>query len=164
VSAPIEIIGKVTGVEQVVGHMRSIGMGFSQRVPMTVKALGIELQRRVREVYLLGPRPQKLARKTGRLSRSINEKMTEPEKFTYVSTVGTNVKYGAYWEKGFDMKVGAYTRGGRRALSDKVRAWYEARHPAGTKHIEARPFLVPALDDMRAEIRERLVKALSGVK
>lgn len=158
----IQVTGQVLGTASVVGHMKSAAMGFSKRVPMTVRALGIELQRRVREVYLLGPRPDKLARKTGRLSRSINEKFSEPETHTYQSTVGTNVGYGAAWEKGFDAKVGAYSRGGKPSASDRARAWYEARHPAGTKHYDARPFLIPALNDMRADIRARLVAAMSG--
>lgn len=159
----IEVKGSVLGTEAITSKLSKAGVSFSARVPMTLRALGIELQRRVKEVYLNGPRPGHLGRKTGRLSRSINEKLTEPRHWEFVETVGTNVGYGRYWELGFDMKVGAYSRGGRPAFNDKVRAYYEAKHPQGIKHVEARPFLQPALDDMRAEIRARLVAAISGV-
>jgi hypothetical protein len=37
---------------------------------------------------------------------------------------------------------------------------YIAKHPPGTKQVAARPFLAPALQEMRAEIVERLQRVL----
>jgi phage gpG-like protein len=159
----IDLTARVTGAEAVVAQLGRAGVNFSQRVPMTVRALGIELQRRVREAYLVGPRPEKLGRKTGRLSRSINEKASQPDQWTYKSTVGTNVSYASIWELGFDRKVGAGARGGPRTiLNERARAKYFQKHPAGMKHYNARPFLVPALADMKDDIRARLVAAITG--
>jgi len=158
----IDLTAQVTGAEAVVAHLGQATTSFSDRVPKTVEALGIELQRRVREFYLLGPRPDHLARVTGRLSRSINQSLTEPEKWTYKSTVGTNVGYGAYWERGFDQKFGAGARGGPRTLlTERARAKYFAARPPGTRW-QQRPFLVPALEDLKGSIRERLVAAITG--
>jgi len=158
----IDLTAQVTGAEAVVAKLSEAGVSFSQRVPKTVEALGIELQRRVREFYLRGPRPDHLGRVTGRLSRSINEKLTQPEQWTWKSTVGTNLAYGAYWERGFDQKIGAGARGGPRTLlTERARAKYFEARPAGVRW-QQRPFLVPALADLKDDIRTRLVAAVTG--
>src|SRR5208282_5539853 len=92
----------------------------NDRIAKAGDQLGVGLARIVTTQYLSGPRPTRLGRVTGRLVTSIprggsetrSRLETEGDRFT--AYVGTNVPYGAAWEKGFDRKVGAGARGGPR--------------------------------------------------
>jgi hypothetical protein len=130
---------------------------------MTVNALGISLRNLVVSKYLNGPRPGHLGvGRTGLLSGNISDLPSEDGN-SFSSSVGTNVPYGRYWEKGFDRKVGAGARGGpQKPMTSLAEMKYQAKHPPGTKHEDARPFLTPALADMKEEIRRRLARAMGG--
>jgi phage gpG-like protein len=155
----IIISGQVIGAEAVQMRLEQTSLAMVKRTRRTVHALGLTMLARVKEIYLSG---ESLNVKSGLLRRRTNEKFTE-DGTSFTSSVGTNIPYGAAWEKGFDRRVGAGARGGpKKPMTDLAAMKYAAKHPPGTKHYDARPFLTPALDDMRAEIRERLVLALGG--
>ncbi len=166
------ITGTILGDRELIARLNAMPRQAKARIDATVQALGYELERKVKTSYLRGPRPTRLGVKTGRLLASITHGAANsrsrfestPDKSIYY--VGTNVEYGKYWEYGFKRKVGAGARGGpglRVATSvgpSKTLATYFAKHPPGIKSVAARPFLRPALDDLRAHITERLGMAL----
>jgi phage gpG-like protein len=138
----------------------------TSEIDPTVRKLGYALQLRVQQNYLRGPRPSKLGVVTGRLLRSITQTGGDGRS-RFVSTetsaifyVGTNVEYAAGWEYGFTRKVGAGARGGPKTLTGKARETYFAKHPPGVRAVAARPFLAPALNDMRSLIVDELTAAL----
>jgi hypothetical protein len=164
------IVGQIVGSELVVAKLAQISVARRNRVRATVNALGVALHNLVVSKYLNGPRPGHLGvGKTGLLWGSINDKPSEDGN-SFSSSVGTNVPYGAYWEKGFDRKIGAGARGGPSvgprlgpgSMTDLAKVKYFAKHPPGTKHEDARPFLTPALADMKDDIRARLAGAMGG--
>ena len=66
----------------------------------------------IKERWLVGPRPQRLGVMTGNLRSGVHGEV-HPNGFT----VGTNVKYGLYWEKGFMRSAGRVSGGSaHRAL------------------------------------------------
>lgn len=163
------ISGYILGDRALLARLDAFPAAAKARVDLTVQALGLELERRVKTNYLRGPRPAKLGVVTGRLLSSITRGGVDsrtrfestPDKSVYY--VGTNVQYGAMWEYGFERKVGAGARGGPRTIkSGPALARYFAKHPPGTKEVGARPFLHPALDDLKPMITEKLGLALKS--
>jgi phage gpG-like protein len=186
----IDLTARVQGADAVVARLSEAAVNFSQRVPKTVHALGLELLKLVKDTYLTG---KALNVRSGRLRRSINERFTESSNFEYKSSVGTNVIYGRFWELGFDgvmkaREVKAHVRKqesrstykivkGKKAVTEEgnavtmlqrrkasqglafVKAHKVSSH---ARKVEPRPFLQPALADMKDEIRARLVAAISG--
>ena len=167
-TAPIVLTGKVVGVEEVTAHLRGSPNKARQLLTVVIRRLGIQLQNKVRFQFLSG---QSLKVKTGRLRNSINEKLITRGD-TILSQVGTAVPYGRFWEKGFSgtENVRAYVR---RQKSRNVRASLEGKRKktiaqgiafvrAHPRHVTvaARPFLRPALQEMRPTIRETITEAL----
>jgi phage gpG-like protein len=146
----VEITGTVLGAGAVVARFAEGSTRAQAIVQRSVQALGLELLARVKSQKLTG---QVLKVQTGRLRRSINEKTTAAGS-TVESVVGTNVSYGRFWELGFhgDVAVRAHTRRGKKA---------DAMVKAHTRRVNAapRPFLAPALEEMRARVLERLTQA-----
>ena len=180
----IDLTGQVKGAEAVVARLNEAGVNFSQRVPKTVHALGLEVLKVAKEWYLTGG---SLNVRSGRLRRSVNEKFTEPAQWTYKSSVGTSLPYGRFWELGFHgfEEVKAHlrrTRGqvkadkaAKKAAKGQRDFWTgkqkEVRNSKGMIQVKAhqrkvdqnpRPFLVPSLEVMKDEIRTRLLHAVSG--
>jgi phage gpG-like protein len=159
------ITGEFRGVGALIHRFDTFPDDVKRNVDRTVRALGFELEAKVKTSYLRGPRPQRLGVKTGRLLSSITQGGSDsrsrfestPEKSLYY--VGTNVSYGALWEHGFNRKVGAGARGGPRNLPGPLMARYIAKHPPGERQVAARPFLSPALEDMRRHIIERITES-----
>lgn len=139
------ITGQVVGAEAVTARFKSASSAATSHVRKEVQQLGLQLQRLIKEKYLTGGA---LGVRTGRLRRSVNEETTV-EGGLVKSAVGTNVVYGAAWERGFDRLVGAGSRGG------KVHP-HVAAAQMSTKSYAPRPFLQPALEEMRPIVRERL--------
>jgi len=163
------ISGYILGDRALLARLDRFPAEAKTRVDLTVQALGLELERRVKTSYLRGPRPQKLGVVTGRLLSSITRGAADsrtrfestPESSVYY--VGTNVPYGAMWEYGFERKVGAGARGGPRTIkSGPALARYFAKHPPGVKQFAARQFLAPALNDLKPLINEKLGAALKS--
>jgi HK97 gp10 family phage protein len=156
------ISGAIVGDRELIQKMERLGPVQHRALVNVITRLSTELSALVKTGYLSG---QALKRKTGRLSRSVNYKIAESSS-SIVGSVGTNVEYGRYWELGFDRAVGAGARGGPRTLIGRARDRYFEKHPPGTRHYDARPFLKPALADMKskiiADIEAALVKATKG--
>ena len=139
---------EVLGVDEV--RERFIGAGERIRAELreTVQTLGIQLQGKVKADYLSGGA---LGVVTGRLRRSVTER-TEASGDSVTSTVGTNLSYGRFWELGFQgvEQVRAHLR--------RMVGGGEAQVRAHSRNVNqaARPFLRPALDDMRATISAEL--------
>ncbi len=160
------ITGYILGDRELVRRLEVMPARAKARLDATVRALGFELENRVKSAYLRGPRPQRLGVRTGRLLSSItaggpqSRSRFESTPTSAMYYVGTNVEYGALWEYGFRRKVGAGARGGPRSLSGAAYARYFAQHPPGVKDVGARAFLAPALHDLKAHIVERIQAAL----
>lgn len=177
------IVGQIVGSELVQAKLAQISLQRQKRVRMTVNALGGDVLKIAKDNYLSGG---SLNTRSGRLRRSVNVKNTD-DGSTFTSTVGTNLAYGRFWEKGFHgtEQVGEYTRRNSAQLQDAYRLrglksgmlgprqrYLSSKHKgegtiivhAFTRKVdqEARPFLQPALADMKAEIRARLAGAMGG--
>jgi len=150
---------RVVGLETLKRDMLALGSKKRMALLKEVKLLTIELQRKVKDEKLSG---QVLKNQTGRLRRSITQKVIDTED-NITGLVGTVVNYGAYWERGFDRKVGAGARGGPRTLETPgALAKYFSEHPPSMKHFAPRSFLLSSLDEMRDQVRARLVSVLDG--
>jgi phage gpG-like protein len=152
----IEVTAKVVGLPEIKTVLEQLSGIVHRRLVRCISALGTELQRDIKE-ELNGP---VLDRVTGRLGRSITQ-VTTDEGDTVRSRTGTNVSYGAYHELGFHgtETVRAHVRTmmrGSKGRSAMVREHERKVNYAG------RPFLRPALDAKRDEIRDRISRALRG--
>jgi phage gpG-like protein len=158
----IEVQAKIVGAETLIANLREMSASSRQRVASTVHALGLETLARVKADYLSG---QALKVRTGRLRRSINEKFTESGA-TFTSSVGTNVSYGRFWELGFHglEEVKQHMRMITMAWGKPVANPHEVTVRAHQRKVNQapRPFLQPALEQMKNEIRARLVSAIEG--
>ena len=151
------VTAEFIGVEKVLSLMESMRPGVSAGIKAEMLRQTITLQNKVKSSYLSG---NPLNVRTVRLKNSITQKVTESDGH-FEGIVGTNVKYGRYWEKGFDRKVGAGARGGPRTITSALAlAKYFMLHQPGTKHYAARPFLVPALNELSPSIRAALIAAV----
>lgn len=157
------ISGFIVGDKALVARIAGAGAVVKAEIDATVQKLGYALQARVQTQKLTG---QVLRVRTGRLRSSIAQGAADSRsRFESTDThayafVGTNVSYGAAWEHGFNRRVGAGARGGPRTLSGKALDSYIRRHPPGVRAVAARPFLAPALFEMRATIQTELGAAL----
>ncbi len=129
-----------------------------------VERLSIVVQTGVKEGKLTG---QVLHVRTGTLRRSINRKITDDSSGVF-ATVGTNVKYAAAHEYGFDgdVTVRAHTRRAQQqmALKGKKRpgkseGTINVRQFTRHMHLPERSFLRSELRDRTPEIRETLRQA-----
>lgn len=157
-SAPVRIHAEVIGAGAVIRRFNVAAEETKKSLADEVQRLTIELQRRVKEGKLTG---QVLHVKTGRLRRSVNVKFTKTDTAIYGS-VGTNVKYGRTWELGFTVPAHDIVPKNKLALF-----WPGADHPVRRVHrpekdVAARPFLAPALAEMKAQVQARLLKAALG--
>lgn len=142
----IEVTTSVVGAEAVQARFAQLSVSMHARIQKRVQALGIELQRKVKEEKLSG---QVLNVRTGNLRRNISEQTTVSGE-SITSSVGTNVPYARFWELGFSgpEQVRSHLRLGR-----PVRAFSRAVNE------RARPFLSSALEEMRSHILDELTRA-----
>lgn len=158
-TAPVIINAQVLGAERVAAHLLGAGPKVRVKVRAQVNRLGLELLTKVKAQKLTG---QVLNVRSGRLRRSITMRMDDQGDM-FQARVGTNVAYGRYWEKGFQGVQQV-----REHLRKVTQAWGRPITPTtATVHthsrnvdVKARPFLTPSLDEMRAEIRTRLLSAI----
>jgi len=144
------ITGALIGDRELVQRVSAIPQAAQAELVPTVQRLIFAVEARSKTTYLRGPRPLHLGVVTGRLSSSVTTHMEVTSDSVY-GICGTNVGYGKLWELGFTKKVGAGARGGPRTLTGGARERYFAKHPPGVKQVAARPFLSPALDDIRPQ-------------
>lgn len=98
---PIQIVGKVIGAEAVQARFIAATQKSRVRLLEAVNAAAMDVQTKAVTEKLKG---QVLNVRTGRLWRSINIKTTAGEDAMSAS-VGTNVVYGRFWERGFSGTV-----------------------------------------------------------
>lgn len=165
------ITTRIVGSEAVQAKFLSAGPAARERVRKEVESLGLEALRRVKQNKLTG---QVLKVQTGRLRRSINEKTTV-EGDSIVSSVGTNVGYGAAWEKGFhgSFAVKAHIRRIKDRSTFFIKTTKKGEHKMASQGIafvkghmrevnqKPRPFLVPVLNEMKADVRRRLLAVVA---
>jgi phage gpG-like protein len=155
---PIQFTARIVGAESVTARLKDGAERARAAVRLAVARLAVALQRRVKERKLTG---QVLNVRTGRLRRSINFRVTESGD-EIVGAVGTNVEYGRLWELGGVIPSRVIEPRAKGALY-----WPGAAHPVARvtqpeRVVAARPFLRPALDEMRARIRRELSAAIRG--
>lgn len=153
----VEMRGQVIGAEAVIQKLGvTAPVNAIQRSRDAVHALGLLLEAKVKTEKLSGG---VLNRRTGRLFRSINTRFAD-EATTSTASVGSSLKYARIWE----------LTGSREftILPSKKQAlfWPGAAHPVKSVVHPAqapRPFLRPALNEMRTTIHETLARTLSGI-
>ncbi len=156
------IIAEVVGAERVVANLRYAPNKIRQQMKDAIDFLGMSILRGV-QARLKGVA---LNVRTGNLRRSINYRFTEGSMGTMTGSVGTNLVYGRFWEKGFRgvVNVKAFTRKvqGRSTFNGKKKMSQGIGFVrAHTRNVSQnpRPFLLPELEAQRAEIKRRLLKA-----
>lgn len=150
---------KVVGAVEVQRRLRTAPAELGRRIGAKVQMLGLSLERRVKLTKLAG---QVLHRRSGRLVRSINTRFTQAGD-RYESSTGTSLSYGRAWELGFQLPARVI-----RARLKKALSWPGASHPVTSvtqpaRREKARPFLRPALQEMKPLIRAELSNALRGL-
>lgn len=142
---------RVTGLAALAVSHEARAKAIRSRIVAAMRAVGIDLVRRVRRDYLTG---RALRVQTGRLRNSINAR-TEDSGSAIVTTVGTPVVYGRVWELGFEGTVGVRLH--MRRVSEK--AVTKVRAHQRRIRLAPRPFLRPALEDAREGAVERIAAA-----
>ena len=148
------ISAALIGDKSLIERLGRVAPAMKKEVDATVMKLGFELQARVQTQKLTG---QVLHVRTGRLKSSITQRFESTAEMA-TSIVGTNVSYGVMWEKGIaahdvvpvKAKALRFEIGGQIFFRKKVHIPAQA----------ARPFLEPALQEMRPQIVDELQKAL----
>lgn len=159
------ISGYIVGDRQLIARMSAMPDDLRRGVEQTVKALGFELQSRVQVQKLTG---QVLKVRTGRLKRSISPSAGADSRSRYEQQgdasyyyVGTNVSYGAAWEYG--AKACDIVPVKAKALRFEINGQVFFRKRVHKPAQAARPFLAPALQEMRPMIEEQLAAVLKRV-
>jgi phage gpG-like protein len=149
----IEVTSTVTGAAEVQARFETLAGTARPRFLSVVQRLGLLLLRKVKEEKLSG---QVLNVRTGRLRRSIHEETTDSGEVIQ-STVGTPVVYGRAWELGFEgmVSVRAHVRTTAHGIA-------QVRTSMRTVRMTARPFLQPALVEMRPQVLAELQAAAGG--
>jgi len=99
-----------------------------------IEYLAVQVKNRARQAYLRGPRPSRLGAISSDLIKSIRAwKDYDMAKGLIIGKAGTSVRYGIMWEKG----ISRVKKGPRK-----------------------RPFMAPALEDLRPEIIDKLREVL----
>lgn len=128
-----------------------------------ITRLTIKLQGNVKENKLSG---QVLKVKTGRLRRSINQKVENDEARGPVGTVGTNVSYARPHELGFsgDVQVRQHLRKIKEAWGKPLEEPIEivVRAHLRRMDIPAKSFLASALADIQPEVKPAIIAAVEA--
>lgn len=146
----VEIQAAILGSEELSATLSAMDARLRDRVRGAVQRTAFELQRKVKADYLTGPRPQRLGVVTGTLRRSINVQSLDTED-QIAASVGTNVWYGRLWELGFTRHGGRTTKSPRSGGSVRTLT---------NIPVLPRPFLQPALADVRDSFHKRLETAI----
>ena len=167
----IKITATVVGAAQVERELtQAIPAALKSAVKAEMQSLAMELVRKVKTEKLTG---QVLNVRTGNLRSSINAFPSrgveeKPEgvlgsEVGMAASVGTRLWYGRMWELSGHKAYWVYPR------KKKALFWKGLPHPVAYSRVPAeapRPFLRPALDEMKERIVQRLQavvnKALTG--
>jgi phage gpG-like protein len=150
--------------ETLLAHLQGTELRLKQELRIVLRRLAIKMQSAVKFEKLTG---QVLHNRSGLLRESINQKLFETKDGVYAQ-VGTNVKYAAIHEYGFNgvEHVSAHPR--RSALQFTAARSQRARKSEGTINVRAfdrhmvmpkRSFLISTLDEMAPEIETSVRRA-----
>lgn len=178
------VTGRVLGAEAVITRLETTAPATAvTRLRKTIRRLGLSLERKVKLEKLGG---QVLNKRSGRLVRSVNTQFTDSE-YSSTSRTGTALSYGRFWELGFHgiVTVPAHVRERnqgntwyrykRKAATRAERRMWDASGVgisqgitivrAHTRRVDQapRPWLRPALEEMRPQIRADLASAMRGL-
>jgi phage gpG-like protein len=137
--------------EQLLAQLAGAGDRFMADQRVAVERLSIEVQAAVKDQKLSG---QVLHVRTGTLRRSINRKITQTGSTVY-GEVGTNVRYAAIHEYGYEGNVDVPEHTRRTAGGDSV----NVRAYVMRMHMPERSFLRSTLDEQADHIRKTLREA-----
>lgn len=147
----------LVGSKELIGRLASMPAAVSEELLKAVTIYSLKLQAHVVRDKLSG---QVLGVRSGDLRRSITQRVEQSAEavYGYVFSSG-DVKYAAFWEFGF--KGTEQVREHQRTmLFGKTVQPFTV--PAFTRKVDqaARPYLRPALADMREEIRQGMIDAV----
>ncbi len=162
------ISGSVVGEKAFIEKLAALSPAIKSAVDARVERLGYALQAKVQTNYLRGPRPGRLGVKTGRLLRSITQGAAdsrsrfESTATTSIAYVGTNVEYAARWEYGGEQKAYTILPKNGKALHFFVdgKSVFAAHVNMPARKLLPRPFLAPALAEMKPQIVAELADVL----
>ena len=148
----IQIKVEVTGDAQSAAAIAQVQQRITTRLRDAIQRAALDLMAYVKGQKLTG---QVLNVRTGRLRRSITQRVETEAGGKIVGLVGTNVKYGRVHEFGFKgaQKVKAHTRklGGKRV---------PVRAHSRQVDIPKRPFLGPSLNEKMPVYRKWMADAI----
>lgn len=160
------ISGYLVGDRQLVAQLGALPKAIQDNIAKTVDMLGLRLIANVVTQKLSG---QVLKRRTGRLAASIarggaqTRSKFEQTSTTAIAYVGTNVTYGRTWEYGAHVPAYEIRPKNGQALhffSHGAEIFAKVVHmPA--RDIKARPYLAPALQEMKPQIIAEIQRTLT---
>jgi phage gpG-like protein len=139
--------GKVFGADATIGELRAAGARIGVSMTTSIGRLTLMLLRKVKAEKLSG---QVLKVRTGRLRRSINQRIEGANTAHVSGVVGTNVRYGRTHELGFKGTVKV-----KESLRTQVQAWGKPISPIKV-HVRAhdRNVDLPERSFLRSSLRE----------
>lgn len=152
------IEGQVVGGTELVQRIGAFGPKIQGGLEKAIRRLTIELLAQVKAQKLSG---QVLNVKTGRLRRSITQRIDGAGSASVTGTVGTNVAYGKVHEFGGPQTIRAHQRMMTKAWGKPVK---EPRLISVRAHIAKYPersFLRSALADLEPKIKATLQGAVT---
>lgn len=151
----MKISAQVVGEERLMSNLGRFPESVKQSLIREVTKISIDLQRKVISQKLHG---QVLQQRSGRLARSINQRVVQ-EDLKVTGSVGTNVSYGRIHELGGTFKVAEHMRMMRQAFGKPMKDPRMVTVRAHTVTFPQRSFLKSSLDEMRGAIVSRLSAA-----
>lgn len=155
------IVSQVVGGPQVVQRLGRLGGTVNDALGDEVQRITLDLLRHVVSDKLSG---QVLNVRSGRLRRSINQRVEGKGSEQVAGYVGTNVVYARPFELGFKgpETVKSHMRQMNQAFGKPVKNPRQIQVSAFTRHVDVkqRSFLASALEDMTPDIRLRLGAAV----
>ena len=141
------IQAEIIGVEKLVEHIGTVGPRIKVELRKAVDLSALKLLARVK----LKLSDDVLHVRTGRLRRSINQRVTDGSE-GIVGTVGTNVEYARFHELGFDgsQQVKEHLRSIKSAFGKSIKGGavtFTVRSHARKVKYPARSFMATALAD-----------------
>lgn len=151
----------IVGTDRVIAQLNAVGPRVRDSVRIAIRQLAVQLKGNVKRDKLSG---QVLKRRTGNLSRSIDDAVVETPEGA-VGIVSTNVKYGRAHEYGFQ---GAVTV--KAHLRTIKMAWGKQITPTSVNvnsftrnmNLPMRSFLRTALSDFQGTIQMKLTAAVNS--
>lgn len=164
----------VTGDKQSAAAIAKVQQRIATRLRDAIQRAALDLMAFVKGQKLTG---QVLNVRTGRLRRSVNQRVETEAGGTIAGLVGTNVSYGRVHELGFKgtVQVKAHTRkaGGRFITVKGSEGRKEHKRKIGRKNVPVRahsrqvdipkrPFLGPSLNEKMPVYRKWMADAIQG--